>query len=170
MLLTSSLGAVIKHFINVIKAVLALYQKGDYTLSHMMRDRLAMSGFEASKMAVDLSRLTGLYVKVDNEFTLPQVNKLSGLIYLDPGTDKDMIQEKLKELVGACSAAENEIFKVLQKMDTEAAIEEAKRELMPNAPLPPSLAVWAQRPGPAENPPACVAGAQTTYGPASYEI
>ena len=126
-LIETALKTQTQDFLNASKTIVELTQKGNYTMSNMMRDRLFMGAQEATKVAVQVTRISGVYLRVSKDYMLPQVNALGELIYLSGEQDKAKIQQKKQELLDACSKGESGIVEEAQRSNAELKAKAAKR-------------------------------------------
>ncbi|XP_071135061.1 restin homolog [Mytilus edulis] len=74
---------------------------------------------KVSTMTYAVQAITSAYVEVSDKHLLDQINRLGGLVALDPATDKKEIERRRKELNKQSQKAVDETFQIVQKKHKE---------------------------------------------------
>ncbi|XP_052087217.1 uncharacterized protein LOC127724325 [Mytilus californianus] len=86
---------------------------------------------KVSTMTYAVHAITSSYVEVSDKHLLDQINRLGGLVALDPATDKKEIENCRKELNEQSQKAVNETFQIVEKKHKEyfEKVEENLRQI-----------------------------------------
>lgn len=86
---------------------------------------------KVSTMTYAVQAITSAYVEVSDKHLLDQINRLGGLVALDPATDKKEIERRRKELNEQSQKAVDETFQIVQKKHKEyfEKVEENQRQI-----------------------------------------
>ncbi|CAC5425706.1 unnamed protein product [Mytilus coruscus] len=86
---------------------------------------------KVSTMTYAVHAITSAYVEVSDKHLLDQINRLGGLVALDPATDKKEIEHRRKELNEQSQKAVNETFQIVEKKHKEyfEKVEENLRQI-----------------------------------------
>jgi len=84
-------------------------------LPDLTRQLFFQEVFHVSTMVYAINRISSTYVEISEKYLIDDINRLPGLIALDPKTEEKEIEQKRNYLVERCKKAQGEISTIIMK-------------------------------------------------------